>query len=677
MKDICIDELHLRYFKGVEKADYEFCNGINVVKGCNGIGKSTIADAICWVLFGTNQAGDTKFGVKTKDENGNEIPDVEHTVEIILQTRANENEEWAEYKLTRTLTDVRKEDGSVANNYKYQINGNVETAGDFKKAVDGICPEKVFRLCSSPNAFVQMDWNEQRRMLTEMFGEPSMADVIGEDKQFDPVRELLEKEDIDKVMKHLNYKKKEVQRNLDEVPVRLIELEKVLPKAENWAKLVLEIETKRAEREKKLSHVTAIDMGNGGVFRQKVLDEKIKFTEKRKAIMEREAINKMADMNREKAAAINEQQNKLNKVVDILGDLKRKISSLGELVERCDNRKMEMEAESQKGVEQWKTLIQKRWEWDENASFCPTCGQPLPEDRVKEMREKSEEKFNVAIADEKKKLRELATKIKNEINLCDNEREKYQKEKTDAQKMLKNAEKQHLEESLALDKLKTPDERNVEDIIAGILAEKPSYKDVCDELKNLEKEKSADCLNDEDKNMKALLQNEAENLAGEIKTLQARLNTKEQRDNVVKQIDAVKSEKTVWQKQLDEIDEQIDAADKYRRKMCEALEENVNRHFGLVKWSMFRRQLDGTEKPWCECSVDGVPYADLNTADKINAGLDINAALKEYYGVDAPCVIDNAESILKPLYRGGQQIRLTVTEDENIIIEQHDAKDEV
>lgn len=674
---IKIKSLSLRNFKGVRNADYVFGDMVNVVKGRNGIGKSTIADAICWVLFGTNQAGDTKFGVKTKDENGNEIPDVEHTVEIILQTRTNENEEWAEYKLTRTLTDVRKEDGSVANNYKYQINGNVETAGDFKKAVDGICPEKVFRLCSSPNAFVQMDWNEQRRMLTEMFGEPSMADVIGADKQFDPVRELLEKEDIDKVMKHLNYKKKEVQRNLDEVPVRLIELEKVLPKAENWAELEQEIETKRAEREDKLRQVSVIDKGNGGDLRQKVLDEKIKFAEKRKAIMEREAINKMADMNREKAAAINEQQNKLNKLADTINDLKRKISSLGELVVRCDNRKTEMEAESQKGVEQWKNLVQRRWEWDDNASFCPTCGQPLPEDKVKEMREESEAKFNVAIADEKKKLRELATKIKNEISQCDNEREKYQKEKAGAQEMLKTAETQHLKESLALDKLKIPAEKSVEDIIAGILAEKPSYKDVCDELKNLEKEKSADCLNDEDKNMKALLQKEAENLAGEIEVLQARLNAKEQRDNVVKQIDAVKSEKITWQKQLDEIDEQIDAADKYRRKMCEALEENVNKHFGLVKWSMFRKQLDGTEKPWCECSVDGVPYSDLNTAYKMNAGLDINATLKEYYGVDAPCVIDNAESILEPLYCGGQQIRLAVTEDEKIIIEQHDAKDEV
>ena len=71
-----------------------------------------------------------------------------------------------------------------------------------------------------------------------------------------------------------------------------------------------------------------------------------------------------------------------------------------------------------------------------------------------------------------------------------------------------------------------------------------------------------------------------------------------------------------------------------------------------------------------------MPYSDLNSAAKINAGLDIIDALKRYYEADVPCVIDNAETVLEPLYAGGQQIRLTVTEDENIIIEHHDDKDE-
>lgn len=56
MKKILIDKICLRYFKGVENKEIVLGDNINVVKGRNGIGKSTIADAISWVLFGTNQA---------------------------------------------------------------------------------------------------------------------------------------------------------------------------------------------------------------------------------------------------------------------------------------------------------------------------------------------------------------------------------------------------------------------------------------------------------------------------------------------------------------------------------------------------------------------------------------------------------------------------------------------
>lgn len=141
------------------------------------------------------------------------------------------------------------------------------------------------------------------------------------------------------------------------------------------------------------------------------------------------------------------------------------------------------------------------------------------------------------------------------------------------------------------------------------------------------------------------------------------------------QIEAVKSDRKTWQAQLDEFDEKIKALSDYQKKACEALENMVNKHFKMVKWSMFRRQLDGTDKPWCECSVDGVPYADLSSAAKINAGLDIARALKEYYQVDVPCVIDNAETVLEPLYDGGQQIRLMVTEDKELTIERYGYKD--
>jgi len=65
--------------------------------------------------------------------------------------------------------------------------------------------------------------------------------------------------------------------------------------------------------------------------------------------------------------------------------------------------------------------------------------------------------------------------------------------------------------------------------------------------------------------------------------------------------------------------------------------------------------------------VDGVPYrSDLNTAAKINAGLDIINTMQGFYGVTAPIFIDNAEGINSILETPAQTILLRVTRDKKL-----------
>lgn len=211
--------------------------------------------------------------------------------------------------------------------------------------------------------------------------------------------------------------------------------------------------------------------------------------------------------------------------------------------------------------------------------------------------------------------------------------------------------------------------------VETLLAEKPEYKQVCDRIKKIEAEQenpADEGMSEEDKKLKADLEKKLKDLESEREVLASRLAVKAQWEKVNAQIVGLQEVRAQWKEQIDGLDEKIKAASDFQKRSCEVLEENVNRRFKLVKWKMFRRQLDGTEKPWCECSVDGVPYSDLNTAAKINAGLDITNVLKRHYEVDVPCVIDNAETVLEPLYDGGQQIRLTVTEDEEMRIEHED-----
>lgn len=676
MKKILIDKICLRYFKGVENKEIVLGDNINVVKGRNGIGKSTIADAISWVLFGTNQSGATKFGIKTKDKDGKEIEDVAHSVEISLSVQ-DEQEGLTCYVLTRTLTETRKDDGSVTNSYTYKVDGEVETAGDFKKVVDAICPEEVFRLCSSPYSFTQMDWSEQRKRLNEMFGVPSVEDVTGGDKKYDAIKELLEKDDVDKVLKHLNYKRKEVQKSLDEVPVRLEALKNVLPKAEDWADIENRIKEKGLEIDATRKSLNTIDNGGADLIRKQQNISILNLDYKRKRIMEESAQRKMGEILKANAEAKTACKKAVAEAEQNIEDLKQKSKSFDVALVKCDARMNELDAEKADGKEKWKLIKARKWEWNEDDAFCPTCKQPLPEDQVQRIMEESKKAFLNNQASDLKKLGDDAARIKEEVKKCEETTEYFKTQQKATQTQLDKAEAELEEARKAQEEQAKKEEEKVS--VESLLAANPEYKQVCDRIKKIEaeQEKPADeGMSEEDKKLKADVEKKLKDLESEREVLASRLAVKAQWEKVNAQIVGLQEERTQWKEQIDSLDEKIKAASDFQKRSCEVLEENVNRRFKLVRWKMFRRQLDGTDKPWCECSVDGVPYSDLNTAAKINAGLDITNTLKRHYGVDVPCVIDNAETVQEPLYEGGQQIRLTVTDDEDIVIG-YENRDEV
>jgi len=95
----------------------------------------------------------------------------------------------------------------------------------------------------------------------------------------------------------------------------------------------------------------------------------------------------------------------------------------------------------------------------------------------------------------------------------------------------------------------------------------------------------------------------------------------------------------------------------------EALNDSVNGRFKLVTFKLFDVQGNGGETPCCEVMINNVPFADLNHADQINAGVDVINALSDFYGVSAPITIDNAEAINTILPTTAQIIKLYVTKD--------------
>ena len=117
-------------------------------------------------------------------------------------------------------------------------------------------------------------------------------------------------------------------------------------------------------------------------------------------------------------------------------------------------------------------------------------------------------------------------------------------------------------------------------------------------------------------------------------------------------------------------EEGIAMCEEYTRTMVQLTEEHVDGLFRTVRWKLFDEQINGGLAETCVPTVDGVPYADLNHAAKINVGLDVVQALGKFYGMTAPIFLDNAESVTNFLSINAQIIKLIVSEnDEELRIE--------
>lgn len=659
MKKIRIKKLRLLNFCGIRDAKYEFSDRLTIVSGGNGRGKSTIANAIMYVLFGTDMAGNT-LDIKTFNENHEIIKEIPHEAELTLLV------DGEEIVLKRTLTDTWK-GSECKNTYKYYVDGDVTTAGDFKKVVEDICPDFVFRRISSATNFCSLPWQKQRELLESLADPDTSLDIAQGDERFILLVEELKKKSIADLIHHIKYKRKEVQKQLDAVPVRLAELDKSLPEAQDWDALSTEkanLNDKLVELANKMQEIRT---GGADKVRLDAIRKKIEFAEKRKRNMEQGAMNLATEQATKHQSDVITANIAVKKAQSLVDDLKATMRGYTESEIHAKDKKEECERKVADINNRLDELSKSRWSWNAEDGICPHCGQPLPPEDVERIKKESKDRFNERKSNASKKIQEEFngiqqeyTDAKNILEKLDNDRMVTTNQLVKANRTLKEAESKKLE--VDAEKPKTYEQ---------ILAEKEEYQQVVKEIADLQAELNEPSSNSEESaEMLEGLEKDREPIGIRYNEVLEILATKETYDRISGLIEKAKQDKESYQNQLDELDEQLDLSNEYNKKSCQLFEESVNKHFSYVKWSMFSQDLDGNMKPYCECYHNGVPYSRLNGAAKVNAGIDIANTFSRFYEVSAPMVLDECESVNYPIYSGDQQqIRLKVTTDDKLKFE--------
>lgn len=623
-------KLKLQNFKGIRNSEFDFGGIDATIYGDNATGKTTVFDSLCWLLFGKDSLDRADFEIKTL-ENGEPIHKVNHEVEAEFL-----NDDGNSFTLRRVYREKysspRGGDTKLTGHTTdYFVNEVPVKEKEYKQYINDVIAEDVFKLITNPLYFnEQYSWQNRRKLLLEISGDIKDEEVINSRSELTRLAELLNGRTVDEQRKIVAAKKTAINKELDMIPVRIDEaLRNKADITTSQTKLTTDIETlNKSINELENQKATII---NG-----------FSSTEKRSKIDE---IGRQLKARQSEVLSIynSEKQRKRGEYEALLTQLKIIESEHDRYTDRAYDLAKDIERES-KRIETLQAEFDTFNAQEFNKEACPTCGQPLPEDKQAEL----EAAFN---SEKAAKLEEWQSLIESAKKLKANYEEQREVLIVKADGLTKEIEDKTKAYESKFKEYESYLEPNIED--------DPDYKELKAELFLLELDEGEEA---DDKEV-ARLDEEISSVKEKRAALETELNKYTLNADIQKRVIELESQQQKLAAEKNLLDETSFLIDEFVKAKVDMLEDNINSHFEYARFKMFNVLVNGNIEECCETTYKGVPYRSMNNAARMNVGLDIINALTKFYNVTAPVFIDNAEAVTDFIKCNSQTIKLVVDAD--------------
>ena len=642
-KKIVIKKISLQNFKGIKEISFDFKDEGNCIYGDNATGKTTIADSFSWLLFDKDTTGRSDFAIKPFTSEGQQAHKIESVVDASLLVNGDPIQLKKVYREKYTKPRGTSQEVFSGHETIYYYNEVPLQLKDYQKKIEDICPEKVFKLLTNPLYFAKLPWQDQRSMLFRMAGEINDADVASGNKAYEQLLASINgKKTVDEYKKELAAKKRLIKDDLDKIPARIDEVNKSLPMPLAWNMIEKSIETTTkeiADIDTQISDSSKnLEIENKGIVE---LQTKINTLEADKRKIERDADTHIETIRFDFERSQRIHSNAINGHKETITQNESQIAKLKLEIESLEKKRQTLRAE-------WDKINAEKFQHDElPGGDCPYCGQKLPEEFLNADMQSHEEKFNTdkaeRIAENVKKGKTITAEITSLQEHCNTCNATIDQAKVEIERLIAtpfNAPNYQEEKEKFLV------EHNRDTVNSSL---NQLYK----ELGDMGPAKVIDTTT----------------LQAKRKELQEKLDSGRidllKRDQIAaghKRIDELTTSQQTLSQELSNLEKIEMTIQEFQKAKITELEQRINGMFHFVSFKLYNQQINGGETETCECTMEGVPYSDLNNAGKIQAGLDIINALSQSFGIYAPCFLDNRESVIRIPEMNCQIISLIVQE---------------
>jgi DNA repair exonuclease SbcCD ATPase subunit len=611
-----INKLKLENFKGFESFEINFDEKTTNIYGDNGTGKTSISDAILWLLFGKLTDGSAQLKDIQPEKNGITIPDIIVNVEAIFDNFLLKKQIKQNKKKIRGLeTDI------ISNEVLYFIDDIPKTKRDYELFINSQINEDTFKLITSPNYFFTLKENEQRQKIMSLV-QINEQDIIEKNKLYQNLFSGIKGQSLIEYRKYVATTKRKIKEQIKSMQPRIDELSKQIDNSIDFNSVQLEkkqLEKDIAEIDKSLLSIE--------VKEQSILDHNNK--------IECEILELENKANEEKDKITLENNKKLSTLKDEYINLEKIIASKLDEKIKLSSFIKENEDKAQELRDKWHEINNSELN-DSVDTICPTCKQELPKENIEFKKKEIRTNFE---NNKKRQLEEISSTGKHRVSLAKEKKQEYDEIVKELQQLQP--------------KLKE------------LLNKKTSFKP-----KQFDSTKIQQKIDNLKKQIKHIqsdseLLNNRNSLNKELIELNKKLSIQDNNKKLNQRIEEIKIESKKLSQQQFEYDEIEQTIINYNKDLIESIEYELNSLFEITTFKMFETIMStGEEKEACIalCGENGISYSAANAGLKINVGIDICNVFAKKAGIKAPIIIDNAESVTKLIHTDSQLIRLIVSE---------------
>lgn len=635
-------DLKLLNFQGIKALEIT-SDGCDVeVRGDNGTGKTTIGNAITWLLYDKPLDGGKNFSPKTLSGTGEEVHNLVHGVEAIFADAGQQLKLKKEFMEIWTKKRGTSKSTFSGHTTEYYLNDIPVKAGEYAKRIEQICDPEKAKILTNPFYFpVNMKWTDRRELLLSVCGDITDEQVIASSEELAPLVDVINSESgritIDDYLKISKSSMTKINEDLKSIPSRIDEATKAKPDVAGIFPNVFEKEITDYEAEISELEKQKLNLENGKV------DEAL--IEKKKEINNR-FIDKSTKYAQSQNRECSDQADALMKSADLVRGAEISYLKQTEKVADIRNTIVNKREQQVRLSEKYRAVVSQQWDGE---TICPTCGQELQPEKIEEAKAAynlSKSKQLEAINKEgsencsKAILEKLAADLKlEEANLIK------------AGDGLKELQQAH---QAALGLVKDPIPFAATTMGKALQAE-------LDEITKKLNTPNADIAPQISK-----LNSEIDDIKAKVSSLKDKLSDYKMAEKQELRIAELKLQEESLAAEYEKLEANVFLCEQFIKAKVSMLTESINNRFKNVRFKLFEDQINGGLKECCEvlvsCAEGLIPFGTANNAGKINAGIEIIDALSKHWGVEMPLIVDNAESVTQLLETELQVIKLVVDE---------------